>query len=216
MLSERLGKWHFWLFVVGANVTFFPMHKLGLDGMPRRVYTYLAGTGWGTLNLVATIGAYTMALGVLVFVINAIVSRRSGEIAGENPWQSSGLEWAMASPPPSYNFVHAPVVESRHPLWDTTVDLPVLTGFRTDRREVLVTTTFDAQPDSRHEHPNGSIWPLYLALCMGVVFIGSIFTPYAVLGGLGLSMIGLAGWGWAGSHSSGHERVATPALPEGA
>ena len=75
---------------------------------------------------------------------------------------------------------------------------------------MLVTTTFDAEPDSRHEHPHGSIWPLYLALCMGVIFIGSIFSPYFVLGGLGLAVIGLAGWGWQGSKPSGHERVATP------
>jgi cytochrome c oxidase subunit 1 len=119
------------------------------------------------------------------------------------------------TPPPNYNFLHAPVVESRHPLWDTTVDLPVLTGFRDDRREILVTTAFDARPDSRHEGPTASIWPLYLALCMGVVFIGSIFSPWFVPGGIALSLLGLAGWGWTGSKRSGHERVATPAaVPE--
>jgi cytochrome c oxidase subunit 1 len=199
-LGETLGKWHFWLFVIGVNVTFFPMHILGLEGMPRRVYTYLAATGWGTLNLVATLGAVTIATSVLLFTINAIKSLRTDEAADANPWQASGLEWAVASPPPSYNFLHAPVVESRHPLWDTTLDLPVLTGFRTDRREVLVTTTFDARPDSRHAHPTGSIWPLYLALCMGVVFIGSIFSPYFVLGGLGLALIGWPVGAGAGAH----------------
>jgi len=107
------------------------------------------------------------------------------------------------------------VVESRHPLWDTSLDLPVLTGFRTDRREVLVTTTFAARPDSRHASPSDSIWPLYLALCMAVVFIGSIFSPYFVLGGLGLALIGMAGWGWTESVPQGRERVATPAvIPE--
>jgi hypothetical protein len=136
----------------------------------------------------------------------------AGERADANPWNSSGLEWAMPSPPPPYNFVHIPVVESRHPLWDTTVELPVLTGLRRDRREVLITTAFDAQPDSRHQGPRGSIWPLYLALCMAVLFIGSIFSPYFVLGALGLSMIGLAGWGWQSTRESkGPERVATPA-----
>jgi len=214
-LSETLGKWHFWLFVIGVNVTFFPMHILGLEGMPRRVYTYLADTGWGPLNLVASIGAATIAISVLLFVINVIVTMRRPVNAGANPWNSSGLEWSVASPPPSYNFLYAPLVESRHPLWDISVDLPVLTGFRTDRREVLVTTTFSAQPDSRHEGPTPSIWPLYLALCMGVVFIGSIFSPWFVLGGVGLSVIGLAGWGWTGSKPSGHERVSTPAaMPE--
>jgi cytochrome c oxidase subunit 1 len=215
VLSERLGKWHFWLFVIGVNVTFFPMHILGLQGMPRRVYTYLAPTGWGPLNLVATIGAVTIATSVLLFLINAFMALRRAPDAAPNPWGASGLEWATASPPPNYNFLHAPVVESRHPLWDTTVDLPVLTGFRSDRREVLVTTAFDAQPDSRHEAPTASIWPLYLALCMGVVFIGSIFSPWFVPGGIALSLLGLAGWGWSGSKRSGHERVATPAaVPE--
>jgi cytochrome c oxidase subunit 1 len=91
----------------------------------------------------------------------------------------------------------------------------VLTGMRTDRREVLITTTFDARPDSRHEAPTPSIWPFYLALCMAVVFIGSIFSPWFVPGGIALSLLGLAGWGWTGSKPSGHERVATPAaVPE--
>jgi cytochrome c oxidase subunit I+III len=210
MLSETLGKWNFWLFVIGVNVTFFPMHILGLNGMPRRVYTYLAATGWGPLNLLATIGAVTIATSVLLFVINAISSWRGGEPAGEDPWGSPGLEWAMSSPAPSYNFLHTPLVTSRHPLWDTTVEQPVLTGLATDHREVLITTAFDARPDSRHEHPTGSIWPFYLALCMGVVFIGSIFSPYFVLGGLGLSMLGLFGWGWQGSRATGPEIVATP------
>ena len=216
MLGETLGKWHFWLFLIGVNVTFFPMHVLGLNGMPRRVYTYLAATGWGPLNLVASIGAVTIATSVLLFVINAIRSWIGGEPAGADPWKSSGLEWAVASPPPAYNFLHIPVVTSRHPLWDTSVEQPVVTGLGTERREVLVTTVFDARPDYRHHHPDGSIWPLFLALCMGVTFIGSIFTPYLVLVGLGLSLIGIAGWGWTGSNESGPERVATPrAIPEG-
>ncbi len=215
MLSERLGKWHFWLFVIGVNLTFFPMHILGLEGMPRRVYTYLAPTGWGPLNLVATIGAVTIATSVLVYVVNVVTTLRRAVDAPANPWNSSGLEWAVASPPPNYNFLHAPVVESRHPLWDTTVELPVLTGFRTDRREVLITTVFDARPDSRAEAPTPSIWPFYLALCMGVVFIGSIFSPWFVPGGLALSLLGLAGWAWSATKPKPHERVAAPAaVPE--
>ncbi|HEY2864475.1 MAG TPA: cbb3-type cytochrome c oxidase subunit I, partial [Casimicrobiaceae bacterium] len=167
MLSETWGRAHFWLFVVGTNVTFFPMHLLGLDGMPRRVYTYLAPSGWGALNLVATIGAATIALGVLIFVLNAVMSWRGGAIATDNPWASSGLEWATTSPPPSYNFVYTPVVHDRHPLWSTAVEREVMTGLRTDRKEMLITTPFDAAPDSRHAAPQPSIWPLYLALCMG-------------------------------------------------
>jgi cytochrome c oxidase subunit I+III len=210
MLSETLGKVNFWLFVIGVNVTFFPMHILGLNGMPRRVYTYLAATGWGPLNLVATIGALTIATSVLIFIINVFKSLRGGEEAGPDPWKSSGLEWSVASPPPSYNFLHTPVATSRHPLWETTVEQPVVTGLSMERREVLVTTTFDARPDYRQHHAHESIWPLYIALCMGVTFIGSIFSPYFVLGGLGLALLGLVGWGWESTRPSGPERVATP------
>ncbi len=210
LLKESLGKVHFWLFVIGTNVAFFPMHILGLEGMPRRIYTYLAPTGWGPLNLLATMGAVTIALSVLIFLINAVTSWSGGEVAGPNPWQSSGLEWATASPPPSYNFVHTPVVQSRHPLWETTVELPVMRGLRSDRREVLLTTAFDARPDSKHAGPKGSIWPLYTALCMGIVFIGSIFSPYFVLGGLAISLVGLFGWGWQSTEPAEPELVALP------
>ncbi|HEY4305404.1 MAG TPA: cytochrome c oxidase subunit I [Gemmatimonadaceae bacterium] len=195
MLGETLGKWHAWLFVIGVNVTFFPMHILGLDGMPRRIYTYLAPTGWGTLNFVATIGAFTIALGVLIFLINVLLSVRGGESAGENPWHSSGLEWATTSPAPVYNFAFPIIVHERHPLWAATVEHEIITGLRRDRREGLLTTTVDARPDSRHVDPDPSGWPAYLAGCMGVVFIGSIFSPYFVLGGIVLSFAGLLGWG---------------------
>jgi cytochrome c oxidase subunit I+III len=210
LLGDRLGKWHFWLFLVGTNVTFFPMHLLGLDGMPRRIYTYAASTHWGRLNFVATLGAVTLAVSMVVFLVNVATSWRRGRVASANPWHGASLEWAAASPPAPYNFVHTPVVASAHPLWDTEDELPVVTGLRTDRREVLITTTFEAQPDARHTSPRGSIWPLYLALCMGVVFIGSIFRPYWVLIGIGISCIGLFGWGWQSSRPIERERVAMP------
>ena len=213
LLGDGLGKWHFWLFLIGTNVTFFPMHILGLDGMPRRIYTYLASTGWGPLNLLASIGAATLAVSVVLFLINVVRSWVAGANAGADPWGAPGLEWAVASPPPPYNFVHAPVVSSAHPLWETSGALPVVTGLRTDRREILITTTFDARPDARHSSPHGSFWPFYLALCMGVVFIGSIFRPYWVLIGTALSCIGLFGWGWESSRPIERERVAMPNGP---
>ena len=209
LLKESWGKAHFWLFVIGTNVAFFPMHILGLEGMPRRVYTYFEPMGWGTLNLIATIGAVTIALSVLVFTINAVTSWRGGERSSDNPWNSSGLEWATQSPPPSYNFVHTPVVRTRHPLWDTG-ELPVITGLRTDRRDTLITTTFDARPESSQVAPDPSIWPLYLALCMGLVFIGSIFSPYFVLVGVGVAMFGLLGWGWESVKDIRQEIVELP------
>src|SRR3954452_12712838 len=102
MLSERLGKWNFWILFVGFNLTFFPMHLLGLRGMTRRVYTYQAELGWGNLNMLATIGAFIIAVSVLLFLVNVVVSLRNGEVAGDNPWNAGTLEWATSSPPKGY------------------------------------------------------------------------------------------------------------------
>ncbi len=118
MMSERWGKAHFWLFLIGFNLTFLPMHLLGIEGMPRRVYTYPAFEGWGDLNLLITIGAFIMGLAVVVFVGNVLWSLRFGRPAGDNPWEAWTLEWATSSPPPSYNFASIPTVTSRRPLWD--------------------------------------------------------------------------------------------------
>ena len=149
MLSERLGKLSFWLVFLGFNVTFFPQHILGLEGMPRRVYTYLPETGWGDLNLLSTVGAFILGLGVLVFVINLIMSRVSGPPAGDDPWGSDTLEWSTSSPPPPYNFQFIPTVSARAALWNRREDQPVVTGLRSDRREFLITNMMDADPDHR-------------------------------------------------------------------
>ncbi len=118
MLSERLGRWHFWLFLIGFHLTFDTMHFAGLKGMPRRIYTYQPGRGLETLNLIESIGGLFQALGVLMLVINVIVSLKSGAVAGNDPWDAWTLEWSTTSPPPEYNFATAPVVQSRRPLWD--------------------------------------------------------------------------------------------------
>src|SRR6266481_2635466 len=118
MLSERLGRWHFWLFVIGFNVTFVTMHVQGILGMPRRIYTYQADRGWDIWNLVTTLGVPIQALAVLIFVVNIIVSLRHGTRAGDDPWNAWTLEWATTSPPPPYNFEIVPVTTSRRPLWD--------------------------------------------------------------------------------------------------
>ena len=118
LLSERLGRWHFWLFVVGFNVTFLPMHWLGMIGMPRRIYTYPADRGWEFWNVVASLGVAFQAAAILVFLVNVVLALRRGERAGDDPWDAWTLEWATASPPPPYNFETVPVVGSRRPLWD--------------------------------------------------------------------------------------------------
>nr|MBA2671042.1 cytochrome c oxidase subunit I [Gemmatimonadota bacterium] len=164
MLSERLGKWNFWTMFVGFNVTFFPMHITGLVGMPRRVYTYLPGLGWDTLNLISTVGAVMFTLGILLFFVNAVWSRRYGALAGDDPWESNTLEWATASPPEPYNFRHIPIIASRNPVWDDESSLPrdfgegrepraldrdrvAIAAMMDDRqRETLGTTILDAEP----------------------------------------------------------------------
>jgi len=118
MLSEKMGVWHFWLVFVGLNLTFFPMHLLGLLGMPRRQYYFQADKGWDLYNFVASVGAFVIALGVAIFLVNAIVSLIKGERAGADPWDAFTLEWATSSPPAEYNFARTPVVRSRRPLWD--------------------------------------------------------------------------------------------------
>ena len=116
MLSERAGKWHFWLTVIGFNLTFFVQHMLGKMGMPRRVYTYPDLPGWKMLNEISTVGAIIMAISVLVFVGNIVVSLRRGKPAGDNPWEAWTLEWATTSPPPHDNFAKVPPVRGRRPL----------------------------------------------------------------------------------------------------
>jgi cytochrome c oxidase subunit I len=118
MLDETLGKWHFWLFLVGFHLTFDSLHIPGLLGMPRRVYTYEAGRGWESWNLIASIGMIFQGLAVLIFVYNMIRSYVKGTPAGNDPWDAWTLEWATTSPPPEYNFAVTPTVHSRRPLWD--------------------------------------------------------------------------------------------------
>ncbi|HEX8939389.1 MAG TPA: cytochrome c oxidase subunit I [Candidatus Limnocylindrales bacterium] len=118
LLDERLGRLHWLLLMIGVNLAFFPQHLLGLDGMPRRISTYPASSGWGPLNLASTIGAFTIAAGVAVFFVNILVSLRSGEPAGDDPWDGTTLEWATTSPPPPYNFESVPPVRSERPLFD--------------------------------------------------------------------------------------------------
>jgi cytochrome c oxidase subunit 1 len=196
MMDETLGKIGFWMFFLGFQLAFFPMHWSGMLGMPRRVYTYPAGLGLELPNLLSTIGAFVVALAVVLFVVNGLVSLYRGRIAGPNPWGAASLEWATSSPPAVYNFAHIPVVESKTPLWDNAGELPVVTGLRVDEKEMLLTTVVAATPDLREPVPEPSLWPLISAIAVGVVFISSIFSPWAIAVGLVPCGIALTAWFW--------------------
>ena len=196
LMSEQLGKISFWTIFLGFQLAFFPMHIAGLLGMPRRVYTYPAGMGLELPNLLSTIGAAVVAVAVLLFVVNMVISFRAGAGAGANPWDAPSLEWATASPPPWYNFAHLPAVESRAPLWDAEAKIPVVHGLRVDDRELLLTSVISAAPDVREPSAIPSIWPFIAAVAVTITFICSVFSPWALVFGTIPIGIALTAWFW--------------------
>ena len=167
MLDERIGQAHFWLTFLGFNLAFFPMHILGVQGMPRRIFTYSAEQGWDLLNLVVTIGAFVVAFSVLVGLYNMIKSTRSGDPAGPNPWKAATLEWSIPSPPPHYNFAKLPQVSSRMPLWED------------DHASGSLGASHIAEHSSSEngEHismPAPSYWPIVLSAALAFVAGGLI------------------------------------------
>jgi cytochrome c oxidase subunit I+III len=196
MLSERLGQWNFWVAFVGFNLAFFPMHILGLNGMPRRVYTYTADVGWDWLNMLSSFGAAIFAASFVLFLVNVIYSRYAGAPAGDNPWGASTLEWATTSPPQDYNFSRIPLVNHRDPLWADPDQLSVVGGLSVQKREVLLGSVTDSEPHTRSSSPKPSLWPLITAIAVCIFFIGSIFTPWAVVWGTPPVAVALIGWFW--------------------
>ncbi|WP_271898708.1 cytochrome c oxidase subunit I [Candidatus Phyllobacterium onerii] len=196
MMSETMGRWTFGLVFIGFNATFFPMHLLGLRGMPRRIYTYPAASEWGTTNLLVSAASLLIIAGLVIFFFNIVLSLFRGESAGSNPWNAPTLEWAMQSPPPPYNFLRIPAVSHREPLWFDGSVLNVVCGLRVDTRELLTSTVADAVPELREPSVRNSIWPFLSALAVGAAFLASIFTPWAVVWGGVPIAIGLIGWFW--------------------
>lgn len=196
MLNEIFGKLSFWVLFIGFNLTFFPMHLLGLHGMTRRIYTYSAEMGWGPANFVASGGAFLIALGGLLFIANVLYSVKMGAVANSNPWAGETLEWATSSPPAPYNFANLPVISDRYPLWTEEGDRGIVVGMRNDRREVLITTPLDAQPKHRSVLPGSSIWPFLTAVGLTIGMFGSVayFSWYFIAAALGT--IGFIGWFW--------------------
>ncbi|QTK82054.1 Cytochrome c oxidase subunit 1 [Agrobacterium tumefaciens] len=196
MMSEKLGRLSFWMIFIGFHLTFFPMHMLGLLGMPRRVYTYQPELPWAGLNFFVSLSAFLLAAGFLVFFIDVVRSFHTGRPAGDNPWGAATLEWATTSPPPSFNFRSIPVVQNRDPLWAARTEFPVAVGLRADRREILVTSVGEAQPEAREASPTDSVWPFWAAIATSIMLIWSMFSAWAVVWGSIPIAIALIGWFW--------------------
>src|SRR5438045_1672137 len=177
-----------------AAVMRIAIHILGLHGMTRRIYTYVAETGWGNLNLLATIGAGIIGVSVLLFVINVAIALGRSAFTDANPWLAPSLEWATGSPPPAYNFYNLPSVSDAEPLWHSPEEKPVVVGLSTEKREVLNTTVIDAVSEHRYELATDSIWPLALAIVVGLTMTFVIFTPWAIPAGMFFSLIVLYAW----------------------
>jgi len=179
LLDERLGKVHFWLMMLGFNVTFFPQHYLGLIGMPRRIYTYAGDLGWNFWNLVSTIGAFTIAVSLLFFIYNVIKTTRSGRVASPDPWDGRTLEWSIPSPPPVYNFARVPHVQDRDDLWLQKYG----DGHGGAPRPKAAPVT--AAEIAAIHMPPSSFWPILLGLAMAMMISGLLISMYQVIvGGL--------------------------------
>lgn len=206
-LNERLGRWNFWLVFLGFHIAFFPMHIAGLLGMPRRVYTYQEGIGWDIYNQISTVGAFILALGIGLFLVNLFVTLRSGERSEPNPWRADSLEWATGVPAPNYGFAELPIVRSRHPLWDQDDIregeprvkglLQDLAGWPLTWRAALTTSMLEGRPTEVFRVSGPSIWPFVTAVGLITMFAAEIFTlRIIVFSGLVLLLVGLIGWHW--------------------
>jgi cytochrome c oxidase subunit 1 len=217
MMDERLGRVNFWLTFIGFNATFFPMHFLGLAGMPRRYYTYGSDSGWTFWNLFVSIGAFVLAFSILVFAYNIAKSLRSGEVAGDNPWDAPTLEWSIPSPPPVYNFAVIPQVTHRDQLWadkygvEHSEDTPVTFAGREVGEIGINTPELDAHANERRDHhdtdvtaggqeelhihmPNPSIYPLVVSFGILVAALGLLVdNPHVKIQLLNMPSLSIAG-----------------------
>ena len=203
MMNETLGKWSFWVMFIGFNLGFFPMHVAGLLGMPRRIYTYAPNMGWSTVNMVTSVGSFVFAAGILIFLVNIVVSLKRGALAAPNPWDAPTLEWATPSPPAAYNFAVIPFIASRHPLWEDRLDegagrSSLERGYLLmEGRETIGTTPLDAIPDIILKMPEDSYTPFFVGLFSALAFTGLLlhWGGFTVLMALACSL-SLIVWMW--------------------
>jgi cytochrome c oxidase subunit I+III len=201
MYFERPGQISFWIIFVGTNLLFFPMHIVGLLGMPRRVYTYPGGLGWTVYNVLETAGGFITTAGILLLFGNLVASYFRGPRAGPDPWRGPTLEWTVASPPPEYNFAVIPKVSSAYPNWDERdrdLDkqrIAAGVGVLDDGHEQAISTPFDGHADEIVRMPHGSPWPVLVALCVSAMFAVLTIGKFTVAVVLGVFLLlTLAGW----------------------
>jgi cytochrome c oxidase subunit I+III len=201
MYFELPGQISFWVIFVGTNLLFFPMHVVGLLGMPRRVYTYPGDMGWTSYNVIESIGGFITGAGILLLFGNLVWSWFRGPPAPRDPWRGPTLEWSIPSPPPEYNFAVIPTISSAYPNWDEADR--VADARRLERgiglldvgNEQPVSTAVDAEPTEIAEMPHGSPWPFVLALCLSGMFAVLVIHQFGIAA-VFLVLAGLALLGW--------------------
>ena len=202
MTSERLGRWSFWVMFIGFNLAFMPMHMLGMRGMPRRIYTYGGDFGWNGLNMIISIGSFLFAAGIIIFIVDILISLKRGAVAGDNPWDAPTLEWSTPSPPPPYNFAVIPTIASRYPLWEDRMDGEGRSNLREgylllDGRETMGTTPLDSEAEVILKMPGDSYVPLFLGIFASLLFVGMLIHWWEFTGAMVLGVaITLVAWMW--------------------
>jgi len=201
LLDERLGRWNFWLMVIGMNMTFGPMHIIGLQGQPRRMMNWTedrAGEGFfnlGFWNLVASIGSGILALGVLVFIVNVWYTSTRGTKAPLDPWDARSLEWMTTSPPKEHNFDAIPTVHSLDEFFHRKYEEDPETG---ELRKVTTAEELLAEQEANADHhihlPSPSYWPIVLAVALPIIAYGVIFSRVLAVVGAGILLAAMFGW----------------------